>query len=293
MRTPGRRSNAAPGWMLGLFLAWSMGAAGEDVPYDNFVHWAYSAYFGTGWYQVGDDQQVFALRVAPGWHWGDPGLGEDGGRSVGIDFRLPITVGLHDVDTDDLPSIVDVDNFGTVSVTPGIEVEVPITAQWSLKPLAYLGWGTELEGSQSAWIYWGGLKSRYRFRNGSLDWSVVNSLTYVGYTPDDGPSSDAVPVMAGLEFRWPWGNQRFNDRPVYIDSHMVYTAYLDDLDFLLGGVSRTRIADEWELGVALSHGEDKIKIGFLEFDRLGLAYRFSTSGDFEGVSFVLRSVFDR
>ena len=47
-----------------------------------------------------------------------------------------------------------------------------------------------------------------------------------------------------------------------------------------------------ESGMSFRKAEGRIKILFLKFDRLGLAYRFSTSGDFKGISFVFRSTFD-
>jgi len=52
-------------------------------------------------------------------------------------------------------AVADVDNFGTMSVTPCVEVEMPITKRWSLKPLAYGGRRTEMNGPRSAGIYVG------------------------------------------------------------------------------------------------------------------------------------------
>lgn len=91
---------------------------------------------------------------------------------------------------------------------------IPVSECWSLKPLAYFGWGSEIAGPESAWIYWTGLKSRNRMSSGGLDWSVVNSLKYIGYSPSDGPSSSAIPVMAGVEFQWPTQGLRIDGRPI-------------------------------------------------------------------------------
>ena len=260
---------------------------------DNFVHWGYASYFGTGWYSVGNNLDVFAIRAAPRWNWGEPGLDDEGNRDIGIELRVPVTFSVHRFNLDNLGAIFDVDNFGTVSLTPGIEVEVPITKRWSLKPLAYGGWGTELNGPQSAWIYWAGLKSRYRLGRGDLDLSLVNSIEYIGYTPNEGPSNDAVPVMAGLEFQWPLGGARLGGHQVYLDGHATYTAYFDNLKFLVRDVSVNKVADTWELGLAFSKGKRKLRFWHFEWDRVGLAYRFSGSGEFQGVALVFRSVFDR
>ena len=259
----------------------------------NLNQWAYAAYFGTGWYQAGGNQDVFVLQLAPRWPSGEAGMDADGRRNLGIEFRLPVSFGLHQFSVDALPAIFDIDNFASVSVVPGLELEIPVSERWSLKPLAYFGWGSEIAGPQSAWIYWAGLKSRYRMSDGNPNWSVVNSVKYLGYSPSDGPSSRAVPVMAGVEFQWPMRGTRLHGRPVYLDGHATYTAYLDDLEFNLDGIVKTPVADEWELGLAVSQGKQGLAIWRLNLDRIGLAYRFSSSGDFRGLSLVFNSVFDR
>ena len=276
----------------GLALGFVGPVVHAQNPADSFAHWGYAAYFGTGWYSVGNDFDVFAIRAAPRWNWGEPGFNNEGNRDIGIELRLPVTFSVHQFNIDNLAAVLDVDNFGTVSVTPGVEVEVPVTKRWSLKPLAYGGWGTQINGSQSAWIYWAGLKSRYRLGRGDLEWSLVNAIEYIGYTPNEGPSNDAVPVMAGLEFRLPLRNVKMGGKQVYLDWHATYTAYLDDLKFLARDDSVDKVADTWELGLAFSRGDHKLKLWKFEWDRVGLAYRFSSSGDFQGVILVFRSVFD-
>jgi hypothetical protein len=50
-------------------------------------------------------------------------------------------------------------------------------------------------------MYWAGLKSRVSFRSGDLDWALINSLIYFGYSPDSGPSERATPLLIGFEFQ--------------------------------------------------------------------------------------------
>ena len=68
---------------------------------------------------------------------------------------------------------------------------------------------------------------------------------------------------------------------------------MDDREFNLAVVYKTPIADEWEFGRAFSRGNERLRIWRLSLDRFGLAYRFSSSGDFRGFNFVFASVFDR
>ena len=48
------------------------------------VHWAYSAYFGTGWYRVAGDRDVYVVRMSPRWALSEPVLDADSNKSIGI-----------------------------------------------------------------------------------------------------------------------------------------------------------------------------------------------------------------
>lgn len=260
---------------------------------DHFVHWAYSAYFGTGWYQIGDRQDTFVLRFSPRWQGGETALNDRLGDQVNVQLRLPVTLGLHELDARNFSGAFDIDNFASVSLTPGIEVEIPLTERWTLKPYAYAGWGTEISADEQAWIYWSGLKSRFTFGDDDRSWSLLNAITYLGYSADDDQSSDAVGIMAGLAFQTPAPFSLFDGAPSRLHWHGTYTAYVDSLDFNLGRLPDAKIDGEWEIGAAISRVNGRIRFGRFELDRIGLAYRFSDRGDFEGISLEFRSFFDR
>jgi hypothetical protein len=262
----------------------------------NEVHWAYSAYFGTGWYQVSGDRDVFVLRMTPRWNIRDADYSADGERTIGIELRFPITLGLDRFDLDNLPDAVDLDNVASISVTPQVDITIPVTARWSLRPYAAVGWGTVLSGDESSWTYWGGVKSHYSFKNGNLDWALINSVSYVGNTPSEGESEYFLPLMAGLEFDYPFGERKLAGEQLMLSWHGMYTSFESNLDFILdeGPLSPSEaITDQWEFGISLRKQTSPIKIWFMNFDRLGLAYRFSSSGDLKGISFVFRSMFER
>ena len=263
----------------------------------NDLHWAYSAYFGTGWYQVSGDRDVYVLRITPPrWNIGDADYSADGEKTIGIELKFPITLGLDSFDLDNLPEAIDLDNVASISVTPGIDITIPVTARWSLRPYAAVGWGTTLGGSESSWTYWGGVKSHYSFKNGNLDWALINSVSYVGYTPNQGQSEYFLPLMAGLEFDYPFGKRKLDDEQLMLSWHGMYTSFESNLDFVFdGGPLRPTdpITDQWEFGISLRKQTSPIRIWFMKFDRLGLAYRFSSSGDLKGISFVFRSMFER
>jgi len=268
-------------------------AANAQTAEVSSVHWAYSSYFGTGWYELRDNRDVFVLRMAPRWDLREAELGEDGQRTLGIKFKLAITTGLDNFTVVDIPGAVTPDNLASLSVTPGVDITIPISERWTLRPYAAIGWGTLLSESESAWSYWAGIKSRYTFSNGELDWALLNSVGYVGYAPSEGSSEDFWPLMTGLEFDYPMGDYQWGDEQLVLSWHGMYTSFENDLDLELADGLADPISDQWEFGLSLRKEQSPIKIGWFAFDRLGLAYRVSSSGDLKGVSVVLQSVFDR
>ena len=140
----------------------------------NAVHWAYSSYFGTGWYQVSGDRDVYVLRMTPRWEPREADIAEDGVRTIGIELSFPITVGLDKFDLDDIPGVVDPDNLASLSVTPGIDITVPINERWALRPFASIGWGTLLNGLSPPGLTGLGSRADIRFRmaNSTGPWSI-------------------------------------------------------------------------------------------------------------------------
>lgn len=257
------------------------------------VPWAYGAYFGTGWYRIDGDREIYVFRYTPRWEYREASFSEDGTRTIGIEFRFPITAGLDNFSYDDLVGSVDPDNLTSLSVTPGIDITVPITEKWQLRPFAAVGWGGTFNNSESVLTYWGGVKSRYSSQHGKLDWALLNSVTYVGHTPSEGPSDDFWPIMAALEFDYPLGNLKLGGEQSILNWYGMYTTFENRLENRLDDDSSVQITDQWEFGISIHKEHTPIKIWWFKYDRLGLAYRFSTSGDFKGISFVFRGVFDR
>ena len=278
--------------LLSTFLLLSFAESRAQESEASSVPWAYGAYFGTGWYRVAGDRDIYVIRYTPRWEYREAGFTEDGTREIGIEFRFPITFGLDNFSYDDLVGSADLDNLSSLSVTPGIDITIPITEQWFLRPFAAVGWGSAFNKGESVLTYWGGVKSRYSFQHGKLDWALLNSVTYVGHKPSNGPSDDFWPLMVALDFDYPLGQHKLGGEQVLLSWHAMYTTFEDDLEQLIDDNQSVPITDQWEFGASIRKDDNPIKIWWLSFDRLGLAYRFSTSGDFKGISFVFRSIFD-
>lgn len=258
----------------------------------NTVHWAYSTYFGSGWYQVADETDAFALRYVPRKRLSEAAIDDAGERHLGVELRFPVTVGLNHFPLDDLPGSVNPKNFANLSVTPAVYLTWPVNERWTLRPFAALGWGTLLNGDESAWTYWTGVRSRVVLKNSVPHLALYNSVGFVGYSPSDGPSSGVWPITTALELRHPSiGKPAGNQWQMHW--HVAYTYFQNELDLVGRDAETEPISDQWEFGLAFSRNEASISIWRLEFDRLGLAYRFSSDGELKGIGLVFSSLFDQ
>lgn len=277
---------------LMLFLAMgSSEALTDDSANFKPVHWAYSSFFGTGWYQVEDSRSVFVMRVPIRQTLREPSISSSGERTLGIKIKYPLTLGLHDVT--DIGGILETDNFGTISFAPGIDLEIPINKRWHVKTFAHVGWGKELNAGESAWIYYGGVKSRYAFPGHKYDWYLLNSLYYVGYAPDHGRSDHLAVAQVGAQLRQPLANTTLFGRNADLHWSLMYSFLGNELHFNLPDGRFDPISDQFELGLAMAFRDEPYKVWFLRIHQLGVAYQFSPDGKFSAITFNLRSWFTR
>ena len=276
-----------------FFLAFrSAFAAGEPAAP---IPWAYSAYFGTGVYEVANGEKAYIFRVSPSWQWREAGVDDNGRRTIGWKFKFPVALGAHDLDANAIGATLSLDNVSTITVVPGVEIDIPIGSRWSLRPFASLGWGTETgSASSSAWVYWTGVKSRLAFPgHDGFEWALVNSLTSSGYTNDAHQSNRVLPLFTAFEFDRPI-EKKIGGEPVHLYWHVGYTDYLKHEPLLLGsGVGSIDVEDEWEAGMAFGKGAEPLRFWRLHWNRVGIAYRFSSDGEFKGISVFFSSLFDR
>jgi hypothetical protein len=277
-------------FLLGLPIS----AHSQSVPFEpqpeKQVHWALAAFFGTGWYRVDENRSSFIFRIPPRQTVRKAGWNADGSRRLGVEIQYPLALGLHRLD--DIPDFVEFENYGSITFTPGVQVEIPVNERLSLRPYAHLGFGYEKESDEWAGIWYGGLKSRYLLgESEKLRWSLLNSLNYAGYKPEYKKRGQYASVMAGLEFNQPLGDFRLMGEPAWLNWHITYNYLFDRLNFHVDEDRVESIDDQWEVGLALSRGSKGVKLWFITFEHVGLAYRQSSNGKYKAITFNLRSPF--
>ena len=255
------------------------------------VHWAMGAFFGTGWYQVDENRSMYIFRIPPRQTLQESSLDENGKRTLGIQLQYPLTFGLHDLDK--LPDFVDFDNFATVSFTPGIQLEIPVTKKWYLRPYINIGWGAETNSSDSAWIYYAGVRSRYRLGNENVRWSLLNEVNFAGYKPEFENRGKFGALMTGLEFNQPLRRFQANGDDLFLNWHFTHNYFFDRLNLHLDDDRVESINDQWELGLALGRGNKRFKFWFFSFEQLGLSYKWSSNSRYKAITINLQSPFSR
>jgi len=276
-------------FVLSAPASWAQDAVPLGADPVEQVHWALGAFFGTGWYQVDSNRSVFILRIPPSQTLREASLAADGERKLGIEIHYPVSLGLSKLE--DIPDFIDYQNFSTLSFTPGLELEIPVNSRWSLRPNAHLGYGWESENKDSAWIWYGGIKSRLRLGDGRVRWSLLNALHYAGYKPQYQQRGQYGGIMTGLEFSQPLGSLELHDEPLYLNWHLTYDWYFDRLNFHLGPERLESFREQWEIGLALGKRGAPIRLWFMSFEHVGLAYRFSSNADFSAITLNFSSPF--
>lgn len=290
-----KRKGSWPGTLaLLLCLALSSPVAAQEpqAEPEKQVHWALAAVFGTGWYRVDENRSSFIFRIPPRQTLRQAEWSEEDGRRYGLEILYPVTLGLHQLD--ELPDFIEYDNYSTITFTPGVALEIPVSERWWLRPYAHFGVGYEGTSDEWARVWYGGVRSRYAFRETErFSWSMLAALNFAGYKPeykDRGRYGEAeLGIEAGhrlVGFRW------FGE-PTRLNWHLMYDYYFDQLNFHVSEEEVVSIRDSWELGVAISLVDQPIRIGWFSFRQLGLAYRWSSDGEYNAITFNLRSPFTR
>lgn len=270
--------------LLFLGLTWPAAAQPQAVTQrdvDSLYHWAYSAAFGTGYYQVGEDQ-VYVIKVEPVIP-----LGLLKNKGVTTRLRLPITFGLQSINLADIGDLIS--DLRTVTFVPGVDFDIPVKGSWHLKPYAHYGYGTQLKGSESAQIYYFGVNSHLDLPSiGNFEIKMINGLQWFGQVPTHGSSDGFARLLTGFEGNLRLGSLKFQDRQLYLKPHLSHYWYFNELGF--GQILKppVTIKQEFEIGLAVGVRE-RISMYFFSFDRVGIA--FKGGGDVQAIRFYISSVF--
>jgi len=230
---------------------------------DELFNWYYASVFGTGYYRIGEEQ-VGVVRVPLRYE-----LRPASAERWGIRLTLPVSAAFAEFDLNHF-SLGKVRAEG-LSVLPGIELEIPLAPQWTLRPYANVGGGWEFQTDRTSTIFSLGATTRYArpvFDDSQL--ALGARAAYAGYSAGS-EASQLAQVSLGAELAVPSG-LAIAERPAFIAFQLIGTIYVKELEFLLPSSGARQVSREAELGVALGFWRPFEAFG-VSFDRIGLAYR--------------------
>lgn len=225
------------------------------------INYAYATWIGTGYYTV-EDRDVWIFRIPLAAY----NLREPTEEKVGYRLLFPLTLGFHNFET--IP-----DSLATIAFVPGLEVSIPITKNWTLKPFGQFGFGKDFSGGSGAWIYGFGFRSLAVFPMKKWEFQLGNTLMAAGQEYRDGEFDRGFSMFElGLNVRNPW-SFTFLNRETRIDTFFVHTEFIDDVDILLATTKLEKISRLFRVGATLKP-EKGYKIWFATLQGIGLSYMF-------------------
>lgn len=268
-----------------LIIGWGLCAGGQAdralAGQDNadLINYSFATWLGSGVYRVRKADKEFAvLRVPLSYTLREA-----------EDYRLPLVdrIGWKLL----LPVVVAYqketesnNDYGASAFVPGLEVQIPLTKYWTLKPFAQFGAGKDTSGGSLDFIYGGGARSLV-----SIPWhqfvvSIGNTVLLTEERNADTKETVSYALVnAGLDVRYPTQLQLF-ERKLDVSGYFIYNAFKPNRVELLREDGNTkRIKNVYEAGLTLGV-ERPVSIWKFGFDRIGIDYRWGSKG-LKGIGF--------
>jgi len=242
--------------------------AADEESLVSLTNFSFANYLGTGFYTT-SGQDVFVIQF-PLQHI----IKEKTDSEAGWVLNLPLTIGFinfddyRDVDIENLPKI---DDVATLTFLPGIEYQIPMTADWTITPFADYGFARDFNFKSNVLITAIGIKSYANFHLTNTMFSLGNRFLYVKERSKDASSAaDYSLIETGLNYRVT-SDRSFKHGPLYSNLYYINFYYPNNLVFLESTENPVRVGIEHEVGITFSNLPDFL---FLEKPQIGLGLRF-------------------
>ena len=232
------------------------------------VNYVYAAQIGIGSYDLsGLSVRIFTLPLSDTFD-----VGPNGGWRLKV--KLPINLGLYDFNAVDVDGTRISVHQQTLALIPGVELQIPVTDQWTLKPLADFGAGRLLQSpGTAAYIYSAGVKSALTLIRGTWNLTLGNAVIYAGDQAfGNGGGERYLVTETGIELRRSLGIDIGGFRPDLALYGIGYF-YPNELEFTRFLQEPLRIRNQIEFGVTLGSAEP-FQLWTFQNPRIGIGYVF-------------------
>jgi hypothetical protein len=210
----------------------------DDTSEVELTNFAFGNYLGSGFYSSGSTK-LFLFRIPL-----SSDLTEATTEERGLRLNYPITLGVGIIDADrdfpELEDIIDLNNFVTVSVVPGLEYILPVTDIWSLAPFIDLGIARDFNNDTTIGVGGIGAKSFVSLEFDHSRLTIANRLLFAEQENlDSGFNTHFTSFESGLEYIVPT-SYTYNGSLVSFSVYYINYYYPDEL--VLGGSVENRIS---------------------------------------------------
>ena len=269
----------ARGAMLALLLA--VPARGQmptptpiDIDIGNItVNYVYAAQLGFGGYSIGGlDVAVYTLPLA--YTFSDLfGPGYD------LRIRLPVQYGNYQFQAHPAGAPKITVNANTLAGIPGVELFIPLTRQWRLRPYAEWGLLTAFEPDSLTQLWSVGVRSLYEQPWQDFTFSLGQALLGAGNVDVNG--GDAVQygtLENGIAASHPLGFELDGTKP-YGSLFFIWYYFFPDMQFSRAYRGPLLVQNQYEIGTSIGQFIPFTFYG-LEKQQVGVSFRF---GEFSAV----------
>ncbi len=258
------------------------------------VNYVYASQLGIGTYDVGGlSVDVFSLPLGITQPLdGTMGL-ELGGTMANdwaIGFNFPVSFGIFNFDAFDPENDrqIDITQY-TLALVPGVELSVPVTENWRLRPFADFGAGAVVASSGAGagddryfLIYSGGISSLYEIPYGPYVFALGNGLTAAGNNSlgEESFKEIYLAVETGLQARRSLGftlgdlgiwSPNYADVEPQVGAYFIHYYFPEPLTFSRFLDEPLEVDNQFEFGVTLRAADDW-ELFFLKNPKIGASY---------------------
>ena len=252
---PSRATGLLCLWLLPVLAVFVLAAGAPPAARaeeDNTINYAYATWIGTGFYKI-KNRSIMVVRAPLSYT-----LREADSENWGLDLLMPVTLGLDNFEEES-------ETVGSITFVPGLMLSYPVRDNWWLKPFVQFGVANDFSDDELAYVYAGGVKSLARFEMDGFDLELGNALLAAeNYHSDRGSDNGFSMVEIGLNVRFPIDYKVQNKR-THLNTFVVYSEFVNDLDFFQEEDEEIDINRLYKIGVALGVEGN--------FEIMGLAFR--------------------
>lgn len=235
-----------------------------------FIDFGFATQLGSGVYAMsGRTLQVYRLPFAYEFK---------GDESARIRWRLtlPVTFGILDFEPIDVIDTGLPDSLDALSFVPGIEVDIPLRADWRIQPFVESGVARDKTSDLDERVHSAGLRSYYEFGKSATDWLVYEELMYVVVEQRSlDHTNDFTRLRFGVTGRRAFDAAGKGRRPDYLVYGFV-DAIPNPPDGTLQGESGEGNDPQVEFGVTFGMTET-VRVWGIPLPRLGIGYRHGSN----------------